>query len=171
MGMGILSGNPKNEPMHYGEVFGIWSFLVGAKGMIACYQTHLNHTGDEDLYELLEEALKQKQQEVKQIEALLKENGVGLPPTPPERPKANLESIPVGARFMDQEISASLAKDVAAGLVACSTIMGESIREDIAMMFGQMHTQKAAFGAKVLRLNKEKGWLVPPPLHQYTADC
>ncbi|KRG14119.1 DUF3231 family protein [Lederbergia galactosidilytica] len=169
--MGILSGNPKNEPMHYGEVFGIWSFLVGAKGMIACYQTHLNHTGDEDLYELLEEALKQKQQEVKQIEALLKENGVGLPPTPPERPKANLESIPVGARFMDQEISASLAKDVAAGLVACSTIMGESIREDIAMMFGQMHTQKAAFGAKVLRLNKEKGWLVPPPLHQYTADC
>lgn len=169
--MGILSGNPKNEPMHYGEVFGIWSFLVGAKGMIACYQTHLNHTGDTDLHELLEEALKQKEQEVKQIEALLKENGVGLPPTPPERPKANLESIPVGARFMDQEIAASLAADVAAGLVACSTIMGESIREDIAMMFGQMHTQKAAFGAKVLRLNKEKGWLIPPPLHQTPADC
>ncbi|PWA08869.1 hypothetical protein DCC39_13980 [Pueribacillus theae] len=169
--MGILGGNPKNEPMHYGEVFGIWSFLVGAKGMIACYQTHLNHTGDADLHELLGEALKQKQQEVKQIEGLLKENGVGLPPTPPDRPKASLESIPVGARFLDQEIAASLMKDVAAGLVACSTIMGESIREDIAMMFGQMHTQKAAFGAKVLRLNKEKGWLIPPPLHQFPADC
>lgn len=47
--MGILSGNPKNEPMHYGEVFGTWSFLLTAKGMVAGYQTHLNHAGDEDL--------------------------------------------------------------------------------------------------------------------------
>jgi hypothetical protein len=38
------------------------------------------------------------------------------------------------------------------------------VREDIAMMFGQFHIQKTALGAKVLRLNKEKGWLVPPPL-------
>jgi hypothetical protein len=28
--MGILSGNPKEEPIHYGEVFDIWaSQLVG----------------------------------------------------------------------------------------------------------------------------------------------
>lgn len=33
------------------------------------------------------------------------------------------------------------------------------------MMFGQFHTQKASLGAKVLRLTKEKGWLVSPPLH------
>jgi hypothetical protein len=65
-----------------------------------------------------------------------------------------------------------LTATIAAGLVACSTIMGQSIREDIAMMFGQFHIQKAALGAKVLRLNKEKGWLIPPPLHHYKAeDC
>lgn len=33
--MGILSGNPQNEPMHYGEVFGIWSYLAAAQGTIA----------------------------------------------------------------------------------------------------------------------------------------
>lgn len=170
--MGILSGNPKKEPLHYGEVFGTWSYLLAAKGLIAGYQTQINHTGDKELHDLLDEAIKQKQQEVKQIEELLKENGVGLPPTPPERPKANLEEIPVGARFLDQEIASSLAKDVAAGLVACSTIIGESIREDIAMLFCQFHTQKMAFGAKVLRLLKEKGWLVPPPLHFHPKeDC
>ena len=65
-----------------------------------------------------------------------------------------------------------LGANIAAGLVSCSTIMGQCIREDIAMMFGQFHLQKAALGAKVLRLNKEKGWLVPPPLHHYKAeDC
>ncbi|MGE8204759.1 DUF3231 family protein [Heyndrickxia sp. NPDC080065] len=170
--MGILSGNPTDEPMHYGEVFGTWSFLTTVKGLIAGYQTHLNHTGDEDLKKLLEEAIQGGQQEIKQIETLLKENGISLPPTPPERPKACLEDIPTGARFQDPEIAAALSMNIAAGLVACSGIMGQSIREDIAMMFGQFHIQKATLGAKVLRLNKEKGWLIPPPLHHYKAeDC
>jgi len=30
---------------------------------------------------------------------------------------------------------------------------------------GQFHMAKAQLGAKLLRLNKNKGWLVPPPLH------
>ncbi|GAB6259268.1 hypothetical protein PSKAS_47910 [Peribacillus sp. N1] len=32
--MGILSGNPKEEPIHYGEVFGTWAFLTTTKGLI-----------------------------------------------------------------------------------------------------------------------------------------
>lgn len=168
--MGVLSGNPKDEPMHYGEVFSAWSFLLAAKGAIAGYQTFINHAGDEDLKKLLEEAIHGGQQEVNQIETLLKENGVGLPPTPPDRPKANLEDIPAGARVTDPEISATLSEKVGAGLVACSTIMSQSVREDIAMMFGQFHVQKAALGAKNLRLSKEKGWLIPPPLHQYKVE-
>ncbi|WP_080875225.1 DUF3231 family protein [Oceanobacillus timonensis] len=168
--MGILSGNPKDEPMHYGEVFAVWSFLTTAKSLVAGNQIHLNHAGDKDLQKLLDEAIQSGQQEVKQLEELLKENGIGLPPTPPERPKANLEDIPVGARVQDMEIAAALASQTAGGLVACSKIMGESIREDIAMIFGQIHTQKATFGAKVLKLNKEKGWLITPPLHQNKTD-
>jgi hypothetical protein len=33
------------------------------------------------------------------------------------------------------------------------------------MMFGNFHTTKAQYGARLLRINKEKGWLIPPPLH------
>ncbi|WP_096202278.1 DUF3231 family protein [Bacillus sp. FJAT-45350] len=170
--MGILSGNPTNEPLHYGEVFGTWSYLLTAKGMVAAYQTKLNHAGDDDLKKLLEEAIQGGQQEIKQIETLLKENGIGLPPTPPEPPKACLEDIPTGARFQDPAIASCLSMDIAAGLVSCSQIIGQSIREDVAMMFGQFHLQKAALGAKVLRLNKEKGWLIPPPLnHNKGEEC
>ncbi|RLL42746.1 DUF3231 family protein [Oceanobacillus piezotolerans] len=168
--MGILSGDPKNEPMHYGEVFGIWTAVMTTKGKVAGYQALKNHVGDEDLKKLVEEAIRQGQQELNEMEALLKENGVGLPPTPPDRPAAELNDIPTGARFMDQEVAAMLSADTAASLVACSSIMGESIREDIGMMFGSFHTQKAAFGVKVLRLNKEKGWLIPPPLHSFKAE-
>lgn len=163
--MGILSGNPQDEPMHYGEVFGTWTHLLANNGLIAGYQSYINHTGDQDLKKLVEEAIQGMKNENQQLQELLKTNGIGLPPAPPDRPNANLEEIPVGARFTDPEISASVSKDVAAALVACSQIMGQCIREDIAMMYGQFHLAKAQFGLKMLKLNKEKGWLVPPPLH------
>lgn len=168
--MGILSGNPQSEPMHYGEVFGLWSYLTVTNGALVGYQTFINHSGDNDLKKFLEDIVENMKQEMKQVEELLKENGVGLPPSPPERPVATLDSIPVGARFNDPEIAASVSMDIAAGLVACSQIMGQSIREDIAAMFGQFHLSKATYGARLLRINKEKGWLIPPPLHVQTHE-
>ena len=163
--MGIFSGNSKDEPLHYGEVFNIWSNLAANYGMIAGYQTFYNHAGDKDLKKIIEEFIQGAKEEVKQLEEILKTNGIALPPAPPERPEARLEDIPPGAKFNDPEISAALSLDAAAGLVACSQAMGMSIREDIALMYGQFHTAKALLGAKLLRLNKNKGWLVPPPLH------
>ncbi|WP_026570869.1 MULTISPECIES: DUF3231 family protein [Sediminibacillus] len=168
--MGILSGNPKNQPMHYGEVFGIWSSLAGSKGMIAGYQTMANHTGDRDLKKLIEDMIRTMKQENEEIEELLKNNGIALPPSPPERAKAALEQIPSGAKFNDPEISAAISRDIGQGLVACSQIIAQCIREDIAMMYGQIHMSKAQFGARLLRLNKEKGWLVPPPLHNQNFE-
>ncbi|MFB4164456.1 DUF3231 family protein [Alteribacillus sp. JSM 102045] len=166
--MGILSGNQQDEPMHYGEVFGLWTYLTGIKGVISAYQTYMNHVGDADLFKLIEDMVDDARREELEIEQVLKENGVGLPPSPPERAYSNPEEIPVGARFNDPEISALIGRDIATGLVACSQIIGESTREDIAMLFGQYHTNKAQAGAKLLRLNKEKGWLVLPPLHMNT---
>ncbi|GAA4702247.1 DUF3231 family protein [Brevibacillus fulvus] len=163
--MGILSGNPKDEPLHYGEVFGMWTYLFTAKAMMANCQTFLNHAGDKDLKALLEDMIQTQKKEIAQVEELLKANGVALPPTPPDRPKAALENIPVGARFNDNEIATALGSELAAGLVACSQIIGQSVREDVPAMFMDFHTNKAQFGLRTLRLTKEKGWLIPPPLH------
>jgi len=49
-------------------------------------------------------------------------------------------------------------------MVACSQVMGKSIREDIGALFGKYHMTKAALGLKALEMSKEKGWLIPPPL-------
>ncbi|MCP3027818.1 DUF3231 family protein [Halobacillus sp. A5] len=163
--MGILSGNPKKQPLHYGEVFGMWSYLVTAKGNYAAFQTYINHTGDKELKQFLEELTQGIKQEVEGIEEVLKTNGIALPPTPPERSLADLEEIPVGAKFSDPEVSAMVSTSIAAGLTACSKIISECTREDIAMLFGQYHMNKAQAAAKALRLNKEKGWIIPPPLH------
>ncbi|WP_112181053.1 DUF3231 family protein [Paraliobacillus zengyii] len=162
--MGVLSGNPKKQPLHYGEVFSMWSFLAAAKGNYATYQTFINHTGDKELKNLLEDLNRGMKQEMESVEEILKVNGIALPPSPPERSLADIEDIPSGAKFSDQEISAVVSANIAAGLIACSTIIGQSLREDIAMLFGQFHMNKAQAGAKALRLNKDKGWIILPPM-------
>lgn len=164
--MGIMDGNPKNEPMHYGEVIGTWAYLGANNGLISGYELFINHAGDKDLIKLLQEAIKMMKNENDDLLKLLKVNGVTPPPSLPERPNADHEEIPVGARFSDPEISAAISINVGQGLVSCSEVMGQCLREDIAFMFGKYHTERALFGAKLLRLNKEKGWIIPPPLHK-----
>lgn len=169
--MGVLSGNPQNEPLHYGEVFDIWSYLLAAQGTLAGHQVFINHTGDEDLKKFLENLIENDiNSEIEELKALLKTNGVALPPAPPERPVASIEDIPPGARINDAEIAATVSAGLAAGLVTCSQVMGKCLREDVGMLFGQFHMKKAQAGATLLRLSKKKGWVVPPPLHVRNSD-
>ncbi|EML6321029.1 DUF3231 family protein [Bacillus cereus] len=169
--MGILSGNPQNEPLHYGEIFDIWSALLTVQGSIAGYQVYINHTGDEDLKKFLDNLIENDMNsEVEELKALLKVNGVALPPAPPERPVASIEDIPPGARINDAEIAAAVSAGLAAGLVTCSQVMGKCLREDVGMLFGQFHMKKAQAGVALLRLSKKKGWVVLPPLHVKNSD-
>jgi hypothetical protein len=168
--MGVLSGNPQEQPLNYGEVIGVWSYLNAQQGKIAAYQTYKNHAGDQDLVKFLEDSIDQGRREAQQMEEILKNNGIALPPAPPERPMAKAEDIPAGARFNDPEIATALTQAISAGLNMCSLIIGQSTREDIAMMFSQIHQTKVQFGGRLLRINKEKGWLIPPPLHIQTPE-
>ncbi|WP_138751789.1 DUF3231 family protein [Paenibacillus sinopodophylli] len=162
--MGILSGNPKDEPMHYGEIFSVWQASIVAKGAVSCYQAYLNHSGDKDLKKVLDALIDQAKLEIKELDTILIDNGIATVPVMPERSPVKLEDIPVGARFTDPEIAAKIAADTSLGLVACSQVIGQSIREDIGALFAKYHITKTAIGLKILEMNKEKGWLIPPPL-------
>ncbi|MRN54756.1 DUF3231 family protein [Paenibacillus monticola] len=161
---GILGGNSKEEPMHYGEIFSVWQASMVAKGAISCYRAYGYHSGDHDLKKVLGDLIDQAELESSECDKLLADNGIASAPVMPERPQTKLEDIPVGARFTDPEIAAKIAADIAVGLVACSQVMGQSIREDIGALFAKYHLTKAALGVKILHMNKEKGWLIPPPL-------
>jgi len=163
--LGILGANPKDEPLHYGEVFDLWAFSTKAKGCISIYRAYSYHAGDKDLKNILEDLINQSELEAKECDEILIHNGITPTPKLPERPEVKLVDIPVGARIMDPEIIALAASDTAASLALCSQIMGKSIREDIGALFGKYHVTKAAIDLKMLRTSKEKGWLIPPPLH------
>jgi hypothetical protein len=163
--MGILSGNPKDEPMHYGEVSSVWGASTTAKAAVSCYQAYLNHAGDKDLKKLIEDYIDQAKQEIKELDEVLNANGIVPAPIMADRPKANIEDIPVGARFADQEIAAAISADTAMGLVVCTQAMAMCIREDIGALFAKYAAAMTVLGGRTLKLLKEKGWLIPPPLH------
>jgi hypothetical protein len=167
--MGVLGGNAQKEPLHCGEVFDLYTSLAGSQAKVSGYQVFVNHTGDDDLRGFLNDKIENMlRPHIQKLSEVLKANGIALPPAPPERPNADVEAIPAGARINDPEIAASLAIDISMGLVACSQAMGKATREDIAMLFGQFHMEEAQYGAKLLKLMKKKGWLVPPPLYANT---
>ncbi len=168
--MGILSGNPKDEPLHYGEIYNVWQFSMKAKSCKSAYRACQYHAGDKDLKKILGDLIDQAELEVSECDTILTHNGIVPSPALPERPEVKLEDIPAGARFTDQEIAGTIALDTSIGLVACSQIMSMSVREDIGALFGKYHVTKAALGLRILRLSKEKGWLIPPPLQVKRPD-
>jgi hypothetical protein len=164
--LGILDAKQQEEPFHSGEIFHLWSYLHGTKATLVTMQVLINHTGDDDLKTFLEDLTENSfTQEEQQIEAILKESGIRLPPAPPDRPNVETQDIPAGARFNDPEIAALVQKELITGRILCSYIMGISIRKDIAEMFGEFHTQRAEYENTLLTITKEKGWMVPPPIN------
>ncbi|WP_342565786.1 DUF3231 family protein [Paenibacillus sp. FSL R7-0345] len=161
---GILNGNPKDEPLHYGEIYSLWQFSASAKMALSAFQAFHYHAGDKELKEIIDDFIDQVQREIKACDKLLKLHGFVSPPLLPDRPSARLEDIPAGARFTDPEIAAALFSSSSTGLVVCSQAMGMSIREDLGAMYMKFHAQMNALGLSLLKLNKKKGWLVTPPL-------
>ncbi|MGM9926772.1 MAG: DUF3231 family protein [Bacillus sp. (in: firmicutes)] len=169
--MGILSGNPVNEPMHYGEVYGLFTQLSAAKAALDVYQVYYNHTGDKDLKEFIKDLITDSiKPEIEELESILLKNDIVIPPTPAERPNTDIEQIPVGARLQDAQVAYLMARDIASGLTAMSALIGQCIREDIALMLAQQSAKALKDGAALLKIMKEKGWLVPPPLHMETKN-
>jgi len=154
-----------NDPLHAGEIFHLWSYLHGTKAFIVTMQVLINHTEDQQLKDFLEDVLESCFiQEEQQVEGLLKETGIRLPPAPPNRPNVDIADIPAGARFNDPEIPELLQHQLISSRLLCSYITGISLRHDIRTMFQDFHSQKAEYEQKLIELTNDKGWLVLPPI-------
>lgn len=165
MRMGVMSDLPQEEPLHSGEIYHLWSHLFYTKAYLVTLQVLINHTGDKDLIALLDDYMENSvKYEEEQTEGILSQNGIRLPPAPPARPQVELQDIPAGARFNDPEIAFLVQKELLTGKIECTQIMGIAIREDLAQMYGEFIELKTEYQEKLLKLMKEKGWLVPPPL-------
>ncbi len=161
----VITGQRK-DPLHYGEVFFVWQHLMQAKSCIVKYSLLRNHVHDSGLGEFINKMIVDIiKPEVSTLEDILKLNGISPPPSPPDKPDANTSNIPPGARFSDQEIATCIWHDISMALVSCSQAIGISLREDIGRFFAFHHGQLVMQGNSLMKLMKDKGWIITPPMH------
>lgn len=164
--MSIFENHHQEDPLHSGEIYHLWSYLSDTKMNCVILQVFINHTGDKDLKSFLEELLESCLiEEEQQVEGILKELGIRLPPAPPDRPNVELQDIPAGARLNDSEIAILIKNELTCGKMLCSYIAGIAIQEYIGSMFNEFHSDKSIYEQKLLTLIKQKGWIISPPIH------
>lgn len=162
----LLNNNPQGDPLHYGEIFGSWQHLMQAKGCFTKYQLLKNHTNDNELRSFLNEMMDDViKPEIPKLESILKQNGIMPPPSRPDKPPAEAERIPVGARFTEEEISMCIQHDLVTALTSCTQIISITTRKDIGKIFATHQAEIILMASVLLDLMKAKGWLIVPPLH------
>lgn len=157
---------PDQQPFHSGEIYYLWTYLHETKELLVTIQVLRNHTEDNQLKRFLDDILENCfSDHGQQIEAILKDNGIRLPPAPPDRPNVELSDIPAGARFNDPEIYRLLQKELTARISLCSYIIGLSNHEMIKEIFADFHSLKLEYELKLTKLATEKGWYTSPPIN------
>lgn len=161
----LTNKNEQEEPLHSGEIYYLWSYLYDASANIVTLQVLINQSEDKDLKTLLEELLENCfEEEAQQVKGILKELGIRLPPSPPDRPNVELQDIPAGARFNDSEIAMLIKKELLWGKTFSSYITGISAQKFIRSLFNEFHSERIEYEQKLLTLSKQKGWHVSPPI-------
>jgi hypothetical protein len=162
----MVRNKNQEEAFHSGEVFHLWDYLYHTKNLLITMQVLINHTGDEDLKNYAEDVTDScLAEEAQQIEGVLKEAGIRIPPSPPDRPNVEVEEIPAGARFNDGEIAYLIRKTLMMQRTASSQAAGIALNEEIREMFTDFHGLQEEYEQKLIKLSREKGWLVLPPVN------
>lgn len=154
-----LNGHRQSKPLRFNEIFTIWTHLGLNNSYIAANHLFFQHASDKDLKAIIIEFILCLKNENKQLEGILTDNAIALPPVPAEHPNARIGDIRAGLSVTDTEISAVLSMNIATGLVTSSQAMETSIDGNLAMMYTQFHMKNAILGAKLLQLSHTKGWL------------
>lgn len=106
----------------------------------------LNHTNDTELKETLEHFVAGLLiPQIKRLSDFLRNEGIDMPPGTGDKPKANEQQIPPGAKMTDMEIANMLIVKINGLLMFCFMGLFTGLRDDIAAMFiafqGQVLTQ------------------------------
>lgn len=160
-----MSNVNRDKPLHSGEIYHLWAYLYDAKMNILTLQVYMNHSEEDDFKNYLEDLFENcYEEEVEQIEKLLKELGIRLPPQPPDRPHVEVRDIPAGARLHDAEMALLIKKELIYGRLLCSFIIGCAFQDFIRSIFENFHTERVAYEQKLITLIEDKGWFVSPPI-------
>ncbi|NHN29089.1 DUF3231 family protein [Paenibacillus agricola] len=154
----------EKPPLHVGEVMNLWFFLTATEQTLRGEQVSYNIVQDHELKEKLQDVINNVHEPIlKELTQFLKEEGVPLPQSTPEKPIGDYRSVPEGAKLSDEEVANLLMFNIILGITYACRGMTESVRPDVAAMFGKYQITKIAFSVTLKELAAKKGWLRIPP--------
>lgn len=155
-----------NTPPHIGEAFNAWTYYVSAQECRVLSVMMLNHTNDSELKETLEHFIADLlASQISQLSDLLRNEGIDMPPGTGDKPKANHQQIPPGAKMTDMEIANMLIVKVNGLLLFCFMGLFSGLRDDIAAMFYKFQGQVMVQSYSLKKLMQKRGWLIVPPFY------
>ena len=152
------------QPLHAGEVFVLWSLYLGvAESRIIC-QLMTNHTNDTSLEESIEHFIADIEEPlITKLKELMAHEGIDIPPSTGEKPRASEAQIPVGAKLTDAEIANLLVVKLEGMLNLCHIGIGQALRDDLGLMLLGAYQHLVTQGFTLKKLMRHRGWLRVPP--------
>ncbi|WP_261134450.1 DUF3231 family protein [Bacillus sp. Marseille-Q3570] len=160
----LVDDEPKN-PLHVGEVTGVWTYLAVINEAIRYEEIGLNTTTDNDLKELLKDAKKLCESQSQRLSDFMQKEGIPLPPSPPKKPISDSNEIPLGSKLTDDEIANGVSLKIATAAVECAMANSQTIRTDVGIIWTEFYTEMLTFGATTKTLLRKRGWLKVPPYY------
>lgn len=155
-----------HTPPHIGEAFNAWTYYVSAQECRVLSVMMLNHTNDSELKEMMEHFVADMlAPQINQLSDFLRNEGIDMPPGTGDKPKANEQQIPPGAKMTDMEIANMLIVKVNGLLMFCFMGLFVGLRDDISGMFVTFQGQVIAQAYTLKKLMQKRGWLIVPPFY------
>lgn len=154
-----------NSPLHTGEVTSCWTYYISINEFISFEEVGLNTTVDDEVREMLTDAIKLCEKQVTQLEEFMKKEGIPLPELPASKPASDPNDIPLGAKSTDDEITNGVGIKVATAIMQCATGQAQSIRNDLGLMWVKFHLEMVTFGTTLKTLMQKRGWIRVPPYY------
>lgn len=102
------------HPLHTGEVTDCWVYYTAIKEFIRFEEAGLNTTNDDEVKEMLNDAIRVCSSQAKKLEKFMLKEGIPLPDLPSPKPKSDNKDIPLGVKVTDNEIANGVGLKVSA---------------------------------------------------------
>jgi hypothetical protein len=160
----FIKGEEKT-PLHIGEAMGCWVFLTLVGETQVQTEAGINSTTNPELRKALQEAVNMFKLEKERLSAFMRSEGIPLPPLSESKPISDPNSVPLGVKLTDNELANSLKKKISMAITNCSETAGQSIRNDISLIWAEFLQEHITFLTTFKSLMRKRGWLKVPPAY------
>nr|WP_255639799.1 DUF3231 family protein [Aquibacillus saliphilus] len=152
-------------PLHIIEVGDCWKYVTMVEEFIRYEEIGLNTSTDDEIKEMLTDAIKVCESQVKRLSQFMREEGISLPDVTSSKPNSDSKEVPLGVKLTDNEISNGIAFKLVVCMQACAKGQGDSLRNDMGLLWLNFYSEWVTFGTTLKTLMKKRGWIKVPPYY------